>query len=176
MSTKENLQKDAEAAQERLQREAESAEEKLHEASDAVRDQAERAAEEARRAASAYADEGKRYAADNIEDFATALHKAGDELGDREQSVAARFVNEAADSLSHVAHSIESTSVDDMMDQMNRFARRNPGALVLGAVLAGVALGRFAKASSDRAHPRAYGHGTPGGTHRPAVGPANPTR
>jgi vacuolar-type H+-ATPase subunit E/Vma4 len=164
MSTKENIQKEAEAAQE-----------KLSEAADAARDEAEHAAEEARRAANAYADEGKRYAAHNIEDFATAVSRAGDELGDREQAVAARFVNEAADSLHHVAQSIESTSIDDMMDQVNRFARRNPGAFVIGAVLAGVALGRFAKASSDRVHGGSAGHGTPGGARRSVVGPSNPT-
>lgn len=151
MSTKDKIQKEADAAGE-----------KLHEASETVRDQAEHAVDEARRAAQTYADEGKKYAAGNLEDFANAVRRAGDELGEREQTVAARLVNEAADSLSYVAHSIESTSIEDMMDQVNHFARRNPGAFVLGAVLAGVALGRFAKASGERAH---GGHGYGEGGH-----------
>jgi hypothetical protein len=41
-----------------------------------------------------------------------------------------------------------------MVDSVHRFARHNPGVFILGSVLAGVALGRFAKASSERVdHP-----------------------
>ena len=127
---------------------------RLDQAAEALQEEAARAGEEARRAATATADEGKRYAADTVQDFAAAARVAGDALNGRDRTVAARFVTEAADGLAHTADSIQGASVDDVVDGVSRFARRNPGAFLIGAVIAGVALGSFARAASDRARSR----------------------
>ncbi|MBJ3777992.1 hypothetical protein [Acuticoccus mangrovi] len=135
-----------------IEREARSAEAKMSEAAQTVRERAEAAASDAQRAAQSYAEEGKRTAAGHIADFANAVRRAGDELSTRDQTIAARLVGEAAEGLEQVAQSISDTSVDDMVGSVQRFARRNPGAFVVGSVLAGLAVGRFVKATSERSH------------------------
>ncbi|MCF3933120.1 hypothetical protein L1787_06785 [Acuticoccus sp. M5D2P5] len=157
-----------------IDRETKAAKEKIDEAAETVRDSAEHAGADVKNAAHAYAEEGKKYAASHISTFASAVRRASDELSERDQGIAARVVTEAADGLEQVANSISNKSVDEMVVSVERFARRNPSAFVIGTVLAGVALGRFAKSSSDRA---ASEREEPEDTmrNRPTVGPSNPT-
>lgn len=169
------------STKETLEREADSANEKLHEASDSMKSGARQAADEAQRAAQAYAEQGKTAAASSLNDFASAVRRASDELNERDQSLAATLVSQAATSLEEVASSISGSSVDDVMHSMQGFARRNPAALVVGAVLAGIALGRFARASGSRDHrhaaPAPAGYRPPpayAGAPRGPVAPANP--
>lgn len=138
-----------------VQREANSASEKLREAKDTATSEVQGLAGKAQDAASHYVDEGRQAAAGHLTTFADAVRKASDELAEKDQGVAARLVTEAADGLEKVANSISGASVDEMMSSVNTFARQNPGAFVIGSVLAGIALGRFAKASAERPH----GHG-----------------
>ncbi|WP_420392832.1 hypothetical protein [Acuticoccus sp.] len=177
MSTKDNLE-----------REASSANSKLNEASDTIRSGARQAAEEAQRTASAYADQGKTAAASALTDFASAVRRASDELGQRDQGLAARLVSQAASSLEDAASSVSGASLDDVMGSVQGFARRNPTAFVVGSVLAGIALGRFAKATAERedhaslpSRTGTMGASTPGatggsmGTSRSPTGPASGT-
>lgn len=143
------------SVKENIQREANSASEKLREAKDEAAREVKGLVGTAQDTATHYVEEGKEVAAGHLNTFANAVRKASDELSANDQGVAARLVTEAADGLQKVANSISGASVDEMMTSVTAFARRNPGALVIGAVLAGVALGRFAKASSERSH----GHG-----------------
>ncbi|WP_108659477.1 hypothetical protein [Acuticoccus kandeliae] len=168
MSTKDNID-----------REVKSAKEKANEAADVVRDAAENVGSDLKGAAASYAEDGKAYAASHITDFATAVRRASNELAERDQGVAARVVTQAADGLEQVAKSISGTSVDEMVVSVERFARRNPSAFVFGTILAGVAIGRFAKATSDRAsmaepmEPMPHETRQPTTPKRPVVGPAS---
>ena len=172
MSTKDNLEK-----------EAHSASEKLHEASDSLKSGARQAADEAQRTANAYAEQGRAAAAGGISDFASAIRRASDELGQRDQDLAARLVSQAASSLEDIANTVSHTSVDDVMHSMKGFARRNPAVFVGGAVLAGLAVGRFLRASNERQPTRALPAQAPQQTAyrapaapTPPVGPANATK
>ena len=160
MSTKDNLEK-----------EAHSASEKLHEASDSLKSGARQAADEAQRTANAYAEQGRAAAAGGISDFASAIRRASDELGQRDQDLAA------------IANTVSHTSVDDVMHSMKGVARRNPAVFVGGAVLAGLAVGRFLRASNERQPTRALPAQAPQQTAyrapaapTPPVGPANATK
>lgn len=156
------------STKQQIDREAASAKEKLHEASDEIKSQAHSAVDEAQRAATHYAEDGKNVAAGSLTDFAKAIRSASDELSNRDQGVAARFVTEAADGLERVASSVSGTSVEEMVGSAQDFARRNPGAFVIGTVLAGVALGRFVRASSERSHGARTHAGSPGTPRRTA--------
>lgn len=140
------------STKERIQREADVASEKLSEAADEVKERASEASESAKQAAYDYAEGTKQSAAQSLNDFAHAVRTAGNDLSEREQGFAARLVTEAADGLESAAQSVSGTSMGELMSGVQRFARRNPGAFAIGTVLAGVALGRFLKASSDRPH------------------------
>jgi hypothetical protein len=80
-------------------------------------------------------------------DFANAIRKAGDELAGQDQSPAARIVRKAADGLESLSRDLADKPPEELLDAVRDFGRRHPGALIGGAVLAGIALGRFVRAS-----------------------------
>jgi hypothetical protein len=148
---------DAAKARTELEREAASARESLAEARRMAEERARSLVGDSAEQARSYAEGQKETAAQSLKDFADAVRRASDELGRRDQTVAARFVQEAAGGLETLAQSVTSRSVDGMLDMVRDFARTNPTAFVAGSVLAGVAIGRFARASHERDQ-RRYEH------------------
>lgn len=140
-------------AKDNLKTEAASAKQKIRDAADATAEHASEAKDESKRLAGVYAERGKDAIGSSLGDFASAVRRAGDELDERDQGLAAQLVSRAARGLEDAAHSVSGTSVDEVMGSAKEFARRNPTAFTAGAVLAGVALARFAKATSERREP-----------------------
>lgn len=165
------------STKDQLEHEAETAKEKLRDAKDAAQDAADDARERAERAAHTYAEQGADALGNSLGDFAHAVRKASDDLETRDQGLAARLVAQAARGLEDAASSVSGTSLDDAMGSLQRFAKRNPMAFTAGAVLAGVALGRVAKASGERAAPdRTPAPRTTGAAPAPAASPSAPGR
>lgn len=106
------------------------------------------AAEAAKKRAAEFADEQKSTVSDSLQQFASAIEKAGEELARQDQTLAAGIVRQAGDGLGSFSRSINSSSISEIVDSVRRFGRDNPAAFIGGAVLAGLALGRFAQASS----------------------------
>jgi len=106
------------------------------------------ASEAAKDRAAQFADEQKASVSETLQEFASAVEKAGEELTKRDQTLAAGLVRQAGDSLGSLSRSINSASVSDLVNSVRRFGRENPAAFIGGAVLAGLALGRFAQASA----------------------------
>lgn len=156
------LSDSAETASDRLAREAASARDKVSQASETIQSQAaglaSSAASTIKDKAREGAEFGRQQAASSIGDFAAAIRKASDELGSRDQSMVAGLVREVASGLEQVSHSIEGQSVQDLTRSVAGFARRQPTAFLVGAALAGIALGRFARASSE--HAQSYDQGS----------------
>ncbi len=105
-----------------------------------------------------------------LSDFASAIRRASDELNQRDQDIAARFVSHAATSLEDIANTVSRTSAEDVMSTMQGFARRNPAVFVGGAVLAGLAVGRFLRSSGQRPHQAAGGAGRGAAERIPSAG------
>lgn len=81
-------------------------------------------------------------AADTIDDLDDDLHEVVDETRGR--------VGRAADRVSHAAHDLaDNIRERDLITDVQDFARRNPGVMLVGAVLAGVALSQLVR-RSDR--------------------------
>lgn len=89
----------------------------------------------------------KRAVGGAFEDFASAIRKAGVELSESDQTMAARLVRQAADGLEHLSHSLADRRPHEILDAARDFGRRNPVAFAAGAVLLGVALGRLARST-----------------------------
>jgi hypothetical protein len=100
-------------------------------------------------------DEQKNRAADGLGGIADVFRNAGNELRNENESLA-QYVDMASDQLRRFADTIRQRGVADMMDDVNRFARRNPAMFIGGAFLVGVALARFLKSSADRGDDRVY--------------------
>lgn len=142
---------DREAASRGVEREAQSARTEASHAAGTIRDEASKLVSGARQKAEEQVEHGKSAAASSLEDFTAAIRKASDELGERDQSMAANLVREAASGLEQASEALKGQSLQELTRSVAGFARRQPAAFLIGAALAGVALGRFARASGDHA-------------------------
>jgi hypothetical protein len=88
----------------------------------------------------------KRVAADQIDELAHALGRAGEQL-DQSQPTLAAYANQIAAGVSNLATRVRDGSLEELVADARRAARRHPGLFLLGGFAAGVALARFLKAS-----------------------------
>ncbi|HVI33807.1 hypothetical protein [Phenylobacterium sp.] len=126
-----------------------SAKEKMGQATQKMRDEAAHFASQAQQKAAGEIERRKATASQTLGQFATAIRKAGDELAEGDQSVAGRFVGQAADGLENFARTLSERRPEELLDSVRDFSRRNPTAFVAGAVLAGLAIGRFLRSSEQ---------------------------
>lgn len=92
----------------------------------------------------------QRRAADEISGVAGALKDAADRLKSEDRGGTAHYVKAAADQAAKLADQVRDRGLDDLVSRAEGLARRQPELFVGGALLAGVAIGRFLKASSNR--------------------------
>ncbi|MBA3326321.1 MAG: hypothetical protein H0T41_13990, partial [Rhodobacteraceae bacterium] len=128
------------------------AKDRLSAAGRELRSEASGAADTISTMASDQAERQKGAAVDGLNSFAETIRRAADDLGANDRSMSARMVQEAAHSLERFSSSLQSRSVSDMTRSVTTFGRENPTAFLAGCLLAGVAVGRFLIASSERAH------------------------
>lgn len=117
-------------------------------------------------------------AADQLTGVAHALHSAADQLKDENSGTAARYAGQAAERVEEVADLIRNSTVDDVVDRVEGFARRQPELFLGAAFAAGFLFARFVKSSGERrSQSGAYGgsarYGTPD-RYRPDVAGAYP--
>lgn len=144
-----DFEADSARLQQGVERETAAAKEKLKEGKAEIAQAASSAAQSVKESAYKGAETGKQYAADGLGDFTAAIRKASDELGNRDQSLGSNLAREAASGLEQLSGALKGKTVQDLTRSVAGFARQQPGAFLLGAALAGVALGRFAKASNS---------------------------
>lgn len=94
-------------------------------------------------------DEQKNVGADQIGGIADAVHSAADDLEERAPSVA-RYVHDAASGIERFSEGLRNQTVDDIVESVEHFARTQPLAFFGIAAVAGFAVSRFVKSSSDR--------------------------
>jgi ElaB/YqjD/DUF883 family membrane-anchored ribosome-binding protein len=82
--------------------------------------------------------------------LAEALRRSGNDLGTEGNSNAAQLTGQAADRIERLGRYLEQKSGDELMREIEAFARRRPWMLAGLGILAGVAAARFMKASSEQ--------------------------
>ena len=117
---------------------------------------------------------------------AVQLHSVADELGQMaanggQTGVASEFAHQAADRLHGAASWLEKREPADLLNEARNFARRRPGAFLIGAAVAGLVAGRVTRglAANSNAEPgTGDGAGAPAATsadHGGVAGPGYPT-
>ncbi|HEY0838213.1 MAG TPA: hypothetical protein VGE72_30175, partial [Azospirillum sp.] len=91
-------------------------------------------------------------AADQLGGVAQALHQAAQQLNDENNGTAARYADQAAQRIDGVADMLRHSTVDDMVAQVEGFARRQPEVFIGGAFALGFLFARFIKSSGERQH------------------------
>jgi hypothetical protein len=118
---------------------------------------AEDAREQARRLVDQSRDQLRAQASDQTTRLAGSLRDIGDQLHDMARGEAAPegFVSDLTNQLAATAHRtsarLEVGGFDGAISDVKRFARNRPGVFLLGALGAGFAIGRLAKAVDTRA-------------------------
>lgn len=121
----------------------------LGQATDTLKQEAQTFASAAQQRARGEVQKHAQTATKTLGDFANAIRRAGDELAQNDQSLGAQLVRQAADGLESLSRNLADKDPEDLLDNVREFGRRNPMAFIGGAVLVGVALGRFIRASDE---------------------------
>jgi ElaB/YqjD/DUF883 family membrane-anchored ribosome-binding protein len=82
--------------------------------------------------------------------LAGALRRSGNDLNNEGNSGAAQLTSQAANRLERLGSYLEEMSGDDVVRDLERFARRRPWMLAGLGLMAGAAAARFMKASSEQ--------------------------
>jgi hypothetical protein len=115
--------------------------------SDRAKSDIAQAAETAKIEARRIASQQKEAGADRLGDVAGAVHGAARSL-EAGMPQMATYVHDAAVRLEDAAKTLRTRNVDDIMDDVSRFARSQPALFFGGAMLAGFALSRFLRSSA----------------------------
>jgi hypothetical protein len=150
---------------------------------DTVGEQASRVASETSRQARNLVREGRDQLADQTRQgqqrAVGGLRKAADQLHQMSeksdgQGVVPELARQAADRTRGIADWLDKREPGDLVDEVRRFARRKPGVFLLGATLAGVAVGRLTRGAVAARSGDDDGHGDrhDGGRHQsdPTIG------
>lgn len=119
---------------------AEEGREKAHEIGDRAQDMARSRAEEQ-----------KERVTNGMRTFADALRRGCDDLS-TDQNQYRPLLNSAADRVEGVSRYLEQHDVDDLTNEVRRFAREHTPLFIGGAFALGFAGARFLKSSPERAH------------------------
>ena len=92
----------------------------------------------------------KHTAADQAEKAANAVERFADDLADQELQSFADYAGQLAGGMRNFAETVRGRSIDELIGDTQRLARNNPALFMMGSVAVGIALSRFAKASSKR--------------------------
>jgi hypothetical protein len=111
-------------------------------------------------------DQRSNQAGSQVRSLAEALRRGGGDLSSEGDASGARLAEQAADRIDRVGSYLEQKRGDELMRDIETFARRRPWMLAGLGVLAGVAAARFLKASSEQRY----------GDYRRATGQLWPSR
>jgi len=157
-----DLQRDAARVKDEAMRQGAAAMQQIKEGAQSLtegaREQVSNLAEQAKDQAARYAEEQKQVVTQHLDDFAQAIREASDTLSQRDQTMASHVVRQAASGLESLSRSVAGANVQDMVGSVRKFGRANPLAFLGGAVLVGLAIGRFARASGQPEYGNQYGN------------------
>ena len=99
-------------------------------------------------------------ATDGLGSLAQAVRQSTQPFRENQQDTIAQYIEKAADQLDRFSSHLRQRDINDIVDDVQRFARRQPAVFIGAAFAAGVVAARFLKSSNNggryRAMPR-YG-------------------
>lgn len=139
--------------QQRVEREAEAARQSAQRVGEEAQRQAKEVTSDLQAQAQKMVSEQKEMARNGLMDMVSAIRTAADDLEGHQQGQFANVARGLASGLEDFSQSIGRRNFQDMLSDAQRFARDHPAAFFGGAVLAGLAVARFAKSSSEHRYP-----------------------
>ncbi len=124
--------------------------EEFSEAREEIRKDARQIALEGREGARRIAEQQKSRLAAHMHRIGDSLRQASGSLEPEEFTPVRRYSQMAAERIDSLADYVERHDADELAEDVAGFARRNPELFLGGAFLAGIAIGRFLRAGSQR--------------------------
>ena len=93
----------------------------------------------------------KTRATDGLGSIASAVRQSSRPLRDNQQDMIAEYVEKAADQIERFSTSLRERDVNDLVSDVQQFARRQPALFIGAAFATGLVAARFLKSSSDAA-------------------------
>jgi gas vesicle protein len=87
-------------------------------------------------------------AAESLGGIAQALRQTGEQMQDGQQAAMAQYAQRAADKIEQFSSQLQNKDVDQLLADVEGFARRRPEIFLGGALLLGFAAARFLKSSA----------------------------
>ena len=92
----------------------------------------------------------KDQAVESISSVAQALRQAGNHLRQNEQAPVAQYADKAADRVEQFANQLRGKDVQEIMQDVEMYARRQPAVFLGGAFVVGLLAARFLKSTGNR--------------------------
>lgn len=140
-----------------IERATETARQSAQQLSESAQRQAKEITSDIQAQAASLLSEQKETVKSGMMDLVSAIRRAADDLEGHQQPQVASIARGLAGGIEDFSQSISRRNFQEMVSDVERFAREHPTAFVGGAVLAGLAIARFAKSSSRRHIPRQSG-------------------
>jgi len=115
--------------------------------------------------------EQKDQAADSLRGVAEAFRQTSGELRNHDQSAFAQYADRAAGQIEHLATYLQQHDMDELVDDVENFARRSPTVFVGSALAVGLLAARFFKSTARRSRPTNTGWS--GGSSSQSYGMSN---
>jgi len=115
---------------------------------DQVQDKAGQVVDQAKETVSTQVASQKDRAAESLTMLAQAIRQSGDHLRGQEQTTVAGYTDQAARYVEQLSGFLRERDVNDMLYDVERYARRNPTMFIGSAFAIGLLAGRFLKSSS----------------------------
>jgi hypothetical protein len=88
-------------------------------------------------------------ATDGLGSIAQAVRQTTGKLREDQQDIVAQYVEKAADQIERLSNGLRDKDVNELLEDAQRFARRQPALFIGGSFAVGLIAARFLKSSSD---------------------------
>lgn len=149
INTSNNKDMTAQTAVDKAQQSADKAQEKASETAAVAKEQAKRAAAQVTEQAKTTVDSRLTDVAGEIGSVASAVRQTTYEIGSENETVA-RYGERIAEQLEGISSYLNEKGVEDVLTDLQDFARRKPAVFLGGAFMLGMVVGRFVRSSGDR--------------------------
>jgi len=141
---------------------AETAQDKAKEAAGQAQDKAREAADHARGRVRDQVDQRSTQMGEQIGSGAGDARSVAEQLRNQGKQTPARYVEQAADRAERLGGYLRESDGDQLLNDVEDFARRNPWAVALGGLAIGFATSRLLKASSSNRYRSSVQRSAPG--------------
>lgn len=117
--------------------------------SESIQESARELSDQAKRRAESMLGVQKSALVEQVSGIADALRLTATQLNSDNKITVARYANEAARGLDQISGALRTKDLNSIIAQSNSFARRQPGLLIAGSVVAGFLLARLLKSSAS---------------------------